>query len=54
MLAGFTYFNCHPFKARIMFLNSIIPSSSKMETGEDREKEEEREGGGRREGSKEN
>lgn len=56
VLARFTHFDCHPFRARIMFLNSIVPNSSKMKKGEDRErkrkngrgergKEEETEGG---------
>lgn len=37
VLAHVHNFDGHPFLARIMFLNSIIPNSFKMKKGEDRE-----------------
>lgn len=54
VLATFTNFDHHPFKARIMLLNSIVPNSSKMkkEAGERKRKKGSGGGKGGREGSK--
>lgn len=48
----FTNVDGHPFLARIMFLNSIIPNSFKMKKGEDRETKRKK-GRRRKEGGRE-
>lgn len=45
-------FDCHPCKARVMFLHSIVPSSSKMKKGEDGESKRKKGREGKREGGK--